>query len=116
MQQRVGLARAYATTAPVLLMDEPFSALDPLIRTHLQDELLDHQKKLDCSILFVSHDLEEAFKLGHRIAIMDEGRIVQIGTLSRFFISPLLIMFSGLWPRSTRCRFSQQKIYWRTVR
>ena len=88
MQQRVGLARAYATTAPVLLMDEPFSALDPLIRTHLQDELLDHQKKLDCSILFVSHDLEEAFKLGHRIAIMDEGRIVQTGTPRQIFRQP----------------------------
>ena len=88
MQQRVGLARAYATTAPVLLMDEPFSALDPLIRTHLQDELLDHQKKLDCSVLFVSHDLEEAFKLGHRIAIMDEGRIVQTGTPRQIFRQP----------------------------
>ena len=88
MQQRVGLARAYATTAPVLLMDEPFSALDPLIRTHLQDELLQHQEKLDCSILFVSHDLEEAFKLGHRIAIMDEGRIVQIGTPRQIFHQP----------------------------
>lgn len=88
MQQRVGLARAYATAAPVLLMDEPFSALDPLIRAHLQDELLQHQEKLDCSILFVSHDLEEAFKLGQRIAIMDEGRIVQIGTPRQIFHQP----------------------------
>ena len=96
MQQRVGLARAYATTAPVLPMDEPFSALDPLIRTHLQDELLDHQKKLDCSILFVSHDLEEAFKLGHRIAIMDEGRIVQIGTPHQIFKSALYRLCSAV--------------------
>ena len=88
MQQRVGLARAYATTAPVLLMDEPFSALDPLIRTHLQDELMDHQKKLGCSVLFVSHDLEEAFKLGDRIAIMEEGRIVQTGTPRQIFHQP----------------------------
>ena len=88
MQQRVGLARAYATSAPVLLMDEPFSALDPLIRTHLQDELIEHQRKLNCSIVFVSHDLEEAFKLGNRIAIMDEGRIVQTGTPRQIFHQP----------------------------
>ena len=88
MQQRVGLARAYATNAPVLLMDEPFSALDPLIRTHLQDELIDHQRKLNCSILFVSHDLEEAFKLGDRIAIMEEGRIVQTVTPRQIFHQP----------------------------
>jgi glycine betaine/proline transport system ATP-binding protein len=80
MQQRVGLARALATDAPVLLMDEPFSALDPLIRQHLQNELLDLQARLQKTILFVSHDLEEAMKLGHRIAIMEAGRIIQSGT------------------------------------
>ncbi|MCV6584132.1 MAG: choline ABC transporter ATP-binding protein [Marinibacterium sp.] len=80
MQQRVGLARAFATDAPILLMDEPFSALDPLIRTRLQDELLDLQAKLGRTIIFVSHDLDEAFKLGDRIAIMEGGRIVQCGT------------------------------------
>jgi len=80
MQQRVGLARAFATEAPILLMDEPFSALDPLIRTRLQDELLDLQAKLKRTIIFVSHDLDEAFKLGDRIAIMEGGRIVQCGT------------------------------------
>ena len=80
MQQRVGLARAFATGAPILLMDEPFSALDPLIRTHLQDELLDLQSRLKKTILFVSHDLDEAIKLGNRIAIMEGGRIIQIGT------------------------------------
>ncbi|WP_185983548.1 choline ABC transporter ATP-binding protein [Aureimonas mangrovi] len=79
MQQRVGLARAFATDAPVLLMDEPFSALDPLIRNKLQDELLDIQQKAKKTILFVSHDLDEAFKLGNRIAIMEGGRIVQVG-------------------------------------
>lgn len=73
MQQRVGLARAYATDASILLMEEPFSALDPLIRDHLQAELLEHQKKLGRSIIFVSHDLDEAFRLGHRIAIMEGG-------------------------------------------
>ncbi len=80
MQQRVGLARAFATEAPILLMDEPFSALDPLIRTKLQDELLELQERLKRTIVFVSHDLDEAFKLGNRIAIMDGGRIVQCDT------------------------------------
>jgi glycine betaine/proline transport system ATP-binding protein len=70
MQQRVGLARALATDAEILLMDEPFSALDPLIREHLQDELLDLQRSLHKTIVFVSHDLDESLKLGSRIAIM----------------------------------------------
>jgi len=80
MQQRVGLARALATDASILLMDEPFSALDPLIREHLQDELLQIQEDLKKTILFVSHDLDEALKLGSLIAIMEAGRIVQIGS------------------------------------
>jgi len=80
MQQRVGLARAFATGAPILLMDEPFSALDPLIRTRLQDELLEFQRRLKKTILFVSHDLDEAFRIGNRIAIMEGGRIIQCGT------------------------------------
>lgn len=88
MQQRVGLARAFATDAPILLMDEPFSALDPLIRTRLQDELLDQQKQRNKTIIFVSHDLDEAFKLGNRIAIMEGGRIVQIGTPREIFTNP----------------------------
>lgn len=88
MQQRVGLARAFATEAPILLMDEPFSALDPLIRTRLQDELLDLQTKLNRTIIFVSHDLDEAFKLGDHIAIMEGGRIVQRGTPQEIFTSP----------------------------
>ncbi|HKL70614.1 choline ABC transporter ATP-binding protein [Salibaculum sp.] len=88
MQQRVGLARAFATDAPLLLMDEPFSALDPLIRTRLQDELLDLQKRLGKTIIFVSHDLDEAFKIGNRIAIMEGGRIVQCGTPREIFSSP----------------------------
>ena len=88
MQQRVGLARAFATQAPILLMDEPFSALDPLIRCKLQDELLDLQQKLKRTILFVSHDLDEAFKLGNRIAIMESGLIKQIGTPQTIFSKP----------------------------
>ncbi len=89
MQQRVGLARAFATNAPILLMDEPFSALDPLIRTRLQDELLDLQRDLRRTIIFVSHDLDEAFKLGDRIAIMEGGRIVQCGTPQDIFSRPV---------------------------
>ncbi len=88
MQQRVGLARAFATNAPILLMDEPFSALDPLIRTRLQDELLDLQEELQRTIVFVSHDLDEAFKLGNRIAILEGGRIVQCGTPADIFTAP----------------------------
>jgi glycine betaine/proline transport system ATP-binding protein len=88
MQQRVGLARAFATDAPILLMDEPFSALDPLIRTRLQDELLMLQSQLKRTIIFVSHDLDEAFKLGDRIAIMEGGRIVQCGTPRDIFANP----------------------------
>ncbi|MCA8884095.1 MAG: ATP-binding cassette domain-containing protein, partial [Rhodobacteraceae bacterium] len=88
MQQRVGLARAFATDAPILLMDEPFSALDPLIRTRLQDELLELQRALRRTIIFVSHDLDEAFKLGDRIAIMEGGRIVQCGTPREIFSAP----------------------------
>lgn len=89
MQQRVGLARAFATEAPILLMDEPFSALDPLIRARLQDELLDLQAKLKRTIIFVSHDLDEAFKLGNRIALMEGGRIVQIGTARQIIANPV---------------------------
>jgi len=89
MQQRVGLARAFATEAPILLMDEPFSALDPLIRTRLQDELLDLQQELRRTIIFVSHDLDEAFKLGNRIAIMEGGRIVQCGVPREIFSAPV---------------------------
>ncbi|MCO6383373.1 MAG: choline ABC transporter ATP-binding protein [Vannielia sp.] len=88
MQQRVGLARAFATEAPILLMDEPFSALDPLIRTKLQDELLELQQRLKRTIIFVSHDLDEAFKLGNQISIMEGGRIVQTGAPQDIFRDP----------------------------
>lgn len=88
MQQRVGLARAFATEAPILLMDEPFSALDPLIRTKLQDELLQLQKELKKTIVFVSHDLEEALKIGNTITIMEGGRIVQSGRPEDIVLRP----------------------------
>jgi len=80
MQQRVGLARALATDADILLMDEAFSALDPLIRKEMQDELLSLQVKMHKTIIFITHDLDEALKIGDRIAIMKDGVIVQIGT------------------------------------
>ena len=79
MQQRVGLARAFATDADILLMDEPFSALDPLIRTKLQDELVQLQDRVKKTILFVTHDLDEALKLGDQISVLEGGRIVQTG-------------------------------------
>jgi len=88
MQQRVGLARAFATDADILLMDEPFSALDPLIRDRLQDELLELQTRLQKTIVFVSHDLDEALKLGNQIAIMEGGRIVQAGPPETIVTAP----------------------------
>lgn len=88
MQQRVGLARAFATDAPILLMDEPFSALDPLIRARLQDELLELQSQLGRTILFVSHDLDEALKIGARIAIMEGGRMIQTGAPHDIVLNP----------------------------
>ena len=89
MQQRVGLARAFATEASILLMDEPFSALDPLIREHLQDELLELQRTLKKTIIFVSHDLDEALKIGSRIAIMEAGRVVQFGVPEEIILNPV---------------------------
>jgi glycine betaine/proline transport system ATP-binding protein len=88
MQQRVGLARAFATDADVLLMDEPFSALDPLIRGKLQDELLALQQRVKKTILFVSHDLDEALRIGDRISILQNGRIVQTGAAQDIVMRP----------------------------
>ncbi len=88
MQQRVGLARALATKAPILLMDEAFSALDPLIRTEMQDELVRLQQTDAHTIVFISHDLDEAICIGDRIAIMEDGAVVQIGTPEEIVTSP----------------------------
>ncbi|UFJ40310.1 glycine betaine/L-proline ABC transporter ATP-binding protein [Brevibacillus humidisoli] len=88
MQQRVGLARALANDPDILLMDEAFSALDPLIRKEMQDELLELQEKLKKTILFITHDLDEALKLGDRIAIMKDGKVVQIGTPEEILRDP----------------------------
>lgn len=88
MQQRVGLARALANDTEVLLMDEAFSALDPLIREQMQDELLDLQEKMKRTIVFITHDLDEAIKLGDRIAIMKDGEVVQVGTPEEILTDP----------------------------
>lgn len=88
MQQRVGIARALATDPDILLMDEPFSALDPLIRQEMQDELIELQKQLQKTILFITHDLDEALKIGDRIALMKDGEIVQMGQPEDILLSP----------------------------
>jgi glycine betaine/proline transport system ATP-binding protein len=88
MQQRVGLARALTASSEVLLMDEAFSALDPLIRSEMQDELLKLHQGEKQTIVFISHDLDEAFKIGDRIAIMNQGRVIQVGTPKEILLNP----------------------------
>ena len=88
MQQRVGLARALATDADILLMDEAFSALDPLIRREMQDQLIALQNKLHKTIVFITHDLDEALRLGDRIAILKDGAVVQVGTPEEILLHP----------------------------
>ncbi|MDK2822417.1 MAG: glycine betaine/proline transport system ATP-binding protein [Clostridia bacterium] len=88
MQQRVGLARALANDPDILLMDEPFSALDPLIKREMQQELLEIQSRLKKTIIFITHDINEAFKLGERVAIMKDGIIEQIGTPEEILATP----------------------------
>lgn len=88
MQQRVGLARALATDADIMLMDEAFSALDPLIRREIQDQLIELQQTLQKTIIFITHDLNEAMRLGDRIAVMKDGEIVQIGTAEEILDHP----------------------------
>ena len=88
MQQRVGLARALATDADILLMDEAFSALDPLIRSDMQDVLLSLQEKLHKTIIFITHDLDEALKLGDNIAILRDGAVIQSGTAEDIILHP----------------------------
>ncbi|MEF2967133.1 glycine betaine/L-proline ABC transporter ATP-binding protein [Paenibacillus sp. M1] len=88
MQQRVGLARALANDPEILLMDEAFSALDPLIRRDMQDELLELQEKMKKTIVFITHDLDEALRIGDRIALMKDGELVQIGTPEEMLTNP----------------------------
>lgn len=104
MQQRVGLARGLAVDPDILLMDEAFSALDPLIRTEMQDELLKLQKLDQRTIIFISHDLDEALRIGDRIAIMEGGRVVQVGTPEEILQNPaddyVKAFFRGVDPTS----------------
>ena len=88
MQQRVGLARALAADPPILLMDEAFSALDPLIRRQMQDEMMEIQNELHKTILFITHDLNEALRIGDRVCIMKDGEVVQIGTPEEILTEP----------------------------
>ena len=88
MQQRVGLARALASETDILLMDEAFSALDPLIRKDMQDELLEIQEQYKKTIIFITHDLDEALRIGDRIALMKDGSIIQIGTPEQIMMKP----------------------------
>ncbi|WP_439578619.1 quaternary amine ABC transporter ATP-binding protein [Elioraea sp.] len=88
MQQRVGLARALATGADILLMDEPFSALDPLIRSQMQDQLIALQAQLNRTVVFITHDLDEALRLGTRIAILKDGVVAQVGTPAEILLAP----------------------------
>ena len=88
MQQRVGLARALATDAEILLMDEAFSALDPLIRTDMQDVLLDLQRELHKTIVFITHDLDEALRIGDQIAILRDGAVIQQGLPQNIILNP----------------------------
>jgi len=104
MQQRVGLARGLAVDPDILLMDEAFSALDPLIRTEMQDELLKLQKRDQRTIVFISHDLDEALRIGDRIAIMEGGRVIQVGTPEEILQNPaddyVRAFFRGVDPTS----------------
>jgi len=95
-QQRVGLARALVMDPPLLLMDEPFGALDPILRKQLQEEFYQIREKLGKTIIFVTHDIEEAFKLGDRIAIMDDAKLVQIGTAEELIFHPANEMVASI--------------------
>jgi len=88
MRQRVGLARALAADTDIILMDEAFSALDPLIRAEMQDQLLELQKTLHKTIVFITHDLDEAVRIGNRIAILKDGRLIQVGTPHQILHNP----------------------------
>ena len=96
-RQRVGVVRALAADPPVILMDEPFSALDPISREKLQDDLLELQTKIKKTIIFVTHDIQEAMKLGDRICLLNDGRVEQIDTPEGFQEHPKINLFESLW-------------------
>lgn len=123
MQQRVGLARGLAVDPDILLMDEAFSALDPLIRTEMQDELLKLQDRQERTIVFISHDLDEALRIGDRIAIMEGGRVVQVGTPEEILQNPaddyVRAFFRGVDPTGVILagdivRHNQPTVIWHT--
>ena len=109
MQQRVGLARALATDAEILLMDEAFSALDPLIRSEMQTILLDLQNELHKTIIFITHDLDEALKIGDRIAIMRDGRMIQDSDPQNIIMNPIDDYVSDFIKDINRARVIQAK-------
>jgi glycine betaine/proline transport system ATP-binding protein len=115
MQQRVGLARALAADPDFLLMDEPFSALDPLIRRQLQSEFIKLSKQMKKTTVFITHDLDEAVRVGHRIAIMRDGKVIQIGTPEEIVVSPADDYVADFVKGISRLKVVQAKSIMQTV-
>ena len=115
MQQRVGLARALAADPEFLLMDEPFSALDPLIRRQLQSEFIKLSKQMKKTTVFITHDLDEAVRVGHRIAIMRDGKVIQIGTPEEIVVSPADDYVADFVKGISRLKVVQAKSIMQTV-
>ena len=116
MQQRVGLARALAADPEFLLMDEPFSALDPLIRRQLQTEFIKLSKKMKKTTVFITHDLDEAVRVGHRIAIMRDGAVVQIGTPEEIVVNPADEYVSDFVKGISRLKVVQAKTIMKSIK
>ena len=115
MQQRVGLARALAADPEFLLMDEPFSALDPLIRRQLQSEFIKLSKKMKKTTVFITHDLDEAVRVGHRIAIMRDGKVIQIGTPEEIVVGPIDEYVADFVKGISRLKVVQAKTIMQTI-
>ena len=115
MQQRVGLARALAADPEFLLMDEPFSALDPLIRRQLQSEFIKLSKQMKKTTVFITHDLDEAVRVGHRIAIMRDGKVIQIGTPEEIVVNPADEYVADFVKGISRLKVVQAKTIMQTV-
>ena len=115
MHQRVGLARALAADPEFLLMDEPFSALDPLIRRQLQSEFIKLSKQMKKTTVFITHDLEEAVRVGHRIAIMRDGKVIQIGTPEQIVVNPADEYVADFVKGISRLKVVQAKTIMQTV-
>jgi len=115
MQQRVGLARALAADPDFLLMDEPFSALDPLIRRQLQSEFIKLSKQMKKTTVFITHDLDEAVRVGHRIAIMRDGKVIQVGTPEEIVVNPADDYVADFVKGISRLKVVQAKSIMQTV-